>query len=216
MPSKPKSRQGLKRRQSSVAPKQRILIVCEGTKTEPLYFNDAKRVLRISPGLAKIEVESGSGSHPQNIVETAKKLADKAKKSAEPFDVVYCVMDRDEHANFDNALAQADKFGFKTIQSWPCFEYWVLLHFKEHSAPYARTGANSPAANCLKDLTAQWPDYNKSRDKLFHELSEKLGDAMQRSELRLKQALNEGNRNPSTDIHTLVAVLESINTPRPA
>lgn len=61
----PKSRSQLRRKAAKRAPKDRILIVCEGKKTEKLYFEDAKQALRIHSGLAQITVEPGEGSNPK-------------------------------------------------------------------------------------------------------------------------------------------------------
>jgi len=49
------------------------------------------------------------------------------------------------------------------IASYPCFEYWLLLHFGYSRKPYARAGARSPA-DCLIEDLMKFPgmgDYGK-------------------------------------------------------
>lgn len=68
---------------NSRSPKQRFLIVCEGTKTEPNYF----RSFRVPKVVIDIE---GLGRNPTKLVEYAID-----RRSEDDFDQVWCVFDRD-------------------------------------------------------------------------------------------------------------------------
>jgi len=192
-----------------------MLIVCEGTKTEKFYFEDARQVLGVHRGQAIVEVESGEGTNPKNIVETARKLKSKAEKEGNAFSSVYCVFDRDEHAHYQASIERAGSLKMQAIKSVPCFEYWVLLHFRNHTAPYARSGDRSPCDGCYRDVTAEWPDYAKNRKRLFSELQARLNDARQHAAHRLAAMVADASDNPSTEIHLLLEAMEALKETRP-
>lgn len=58
-----------------------------------------------------------------------------AKENSSDYDEIYCVFDKDKHADFDKALQEIEKLKkskeceFKEIVLAPCFEFWILLHF---------------------------------------------------------------------------------------
>lgn len=210
MARRAKSTQQQRRRRARLEPRDRMLIVCEGTKTEKHYFEDARQAIGVHRGQAVVEVQPGEGSNPKNIVETARKLKVAAEKEGNAFSAVYCVFDRDEHAHYHQSIERAERFKMGTIKSVPCFEYWILLHFRNHTAPYARAGNRSPGACCLRDVEQEWPDYSKGRKQVYTELQDRLADARQRAQQRLDAALLDGNDNPSTEIHLLLDAMGAL------
>jgi hypothetical protein len=103
-------------------PYDSVLIVCEGGKTEPQYLDGLKVAFKLSS--ANIRVTSATGSDPVSIVRFAERLC-----HTERYDRVYCVFDRDGHANFADAIGLVRQLGYREIVSLPCFEMWILLHF---------------------------------------------------------------------------------------
>jgi hypothetical protein len=103
-------------------PKQRFLIVCEGEKTEPQYFN-AFRVLS-----AKIEV-TGLGTNTIDLVERTKDIVKDYKKKDQIFDQVWCVFDKDDFPidNFNKAIELASKYGYKVAYSNESLRYVQIL-----------------------------------------------------------------------------------------
>ncbi len=169
--SQPKHRQAsqLARKKGQRASYDRILIVTEGSKTEPNYFKEIKVANKLHT--ANVQVEpSAFGTEPMQIVEYAESLflnGDESK-SIQPraFEEVYVVFDRDDHPTYHNALAKTDalnlkyqndnkqKVAFISIASVPCFELWLLLHFEEVHAPMHR--------NAVYDrLKIYLPNYEK-------------------------------------------------------
>lgn len=71
-----------------------VLIVCEGEKTEPGYFEGLKKAHRLSS--ANIKVVSGEGSDPVSIVKHALRECQKGG-----YDRVFCVFDRNGHMILD-------------------------------------------------------------------------------------------------------------------
>lgn len=68
----PKNRQRaeLERKQNKRASYDRILIVCEGEKTEPLYFDEIRQFYRLSTTNIKVR-QSDYGTQPQKVVDFA-------------------------------------------------------------------------------------------------------------------------------------------------
>ena len=81
--NQPKHRQArdLKRRKEWHAPYQRVLIVCEGEKTEPLYLGEIRQEHKLAS--ANVQVwPSALGTEPLQVVEYAEQLlrcGDRAK-----------------------------------------------------------------------------------------------------------------------------------------
>lgn len=117
-----------------------MLIVCEGTRTEPAYFRGLRLIERLSN--ANIKITPAHGTDPLSIVQYAEQFADE-------YDCTYCVFDRDGHANYDEAVQRLEHSQLGrpgrliAVPSWPCFEVWLLLHFRYSSAAIVRAGRKS-------------------------------------------------------------------------
>ena len=188
-------------------PHDRVLIVCEGQRTEPLYFQDIVDRYRLS--IANIKV-IGSGADPRTVVREAKKERDREKRRGEKYDKVYCVFDRDEHATFQAACDEARASGLCLTRSWPCFEFWLRLHFKFSRQPYESSRGRSPAQNCVSDVRAFLPGYAKAARGVFLKLEDRLEEAKARAARALNDARATGALNPSTEVHELVKYLQSL------
>ena len=188
-------------------PYNRVLIVREGTRTEPLYFQDLAARYRLST--ANIVV-IGSGSDPGTVVHKAKKLRNSESRHGEKYDEVYCVFDRDEHATFDRACEEARASGVKVARSWPSFEFWLRLHFGFSRKPYARSGGKSAAQHCVDDVNRWLPGYAKGTPGIFRRLEDRLERAKVDAAPALADAEATGEFNPSTEIHKLVGYLQSL------
>jgi hypothetical protein len=79
----------------------RVLIVCEGTKTEPSYFEDIRKQNRVPT--AHIHVVPADGTQPMQVVDFAK---EKFLETRE-YDLIYAVFDRDDHATYADAINRA-------------------------------------------------------------------------------------------------------------
>ena len=191
-----------------------VLIVCEGEKTEPYYFKDLMNVEKLSS--VNISVISGEGSDPVSVVNTAIKEQKKQEKYL-PFNTVYCVIDRDKHPNFNQAIDKANANGIKIIASYPSFEYWYICHFNCYRSPIISTGNKSAGENCVSLLNEYWKeffkkDYTKNQANLYALLLGKLETAVRHAKIGLQQAQDEGELNPSTQVYELVDYLRNIKT----
>lgn len=125
-----KSLTNLKRRKNFREIRKNFLIVCEGEKTEPNYF-EKFRVPK------KIFDVVGIGANTASLVE---KAIDLRGKSIVSYDEVWCVFDRDSFPaqNFNNALSLAKNNNINVAYSNEAFEIWYLLHFHYHDAATSR------------------------------------------------------------------------------
>ena len=132
-------------------------MVCEGAYTEPLYFEAMRDRLRLNT----LEVKATKSVDPRTLVNMASEEDQREKRNGERFDSVYCVFDRNSHQQFEEASNTARARGFRLARSWPCFEFWLLLHFDFVRAPYARKGNLIPCDVCIRDLRKHLPQYSK-------------------------------------------------------
>nr|VFK26978.1 MAG: RloB-like protein [Candidatus Kentron sp. MB]VFK31237.1 MAG: RloB-like protein [Candidatus Kentron sp. MB]VFK75411.1 MAG: RloB-like protein [Candidatus Kentron sp. MB] len=190
-----------------------ILIVCEGTKTEPQYFEELREKYQLD--IVNIEITSANGTDPISVVHTAKsKQQNKKNTRKRPFDRIYCVFDRDEHTNFNDACRQLEglkKHGFRATRSWPSFEFWLLLHFRYTRQPFQRDGRRTAAQNCENALKSEMSDYRKGKTGVFNQLFPQLEKANKNATRAREDAEKTGEDNPSTEVHELVGYLQNIN-----
>ena len=209
---KAKSAKQLKRRQARREAYKKILIVCEGQKTEPKYFEDVREYYALNT--VNVEVRGDCGSDPVSILKFAKQRYREQSDTGDPFDQVYCVFDKDQHANYDRALlaisSSTPKNTFFAITSVPCFEYWLLLHFIKSTKPYTPQSGNSSANQVLNDLKNYLPNYHKGQEQLFSALFDQVEQAKIFATSILKECERTQTDNPSTRVHELVQVLQSL------
>lgn len=197
----------LKRRKPRRERLPRVLIVCEGIQTEKGYFQALRHTERIP-----IELEILAGGTPKTLVEKAvkrKREADaESRRSGDPtssFDEIWCVFDVDEHPYLPEARQQAADHHINVALSNPCFELWVLLHFRDQNAYIERSKVQQA---CRKEL----PGYEKRLpcDELFPRYSAALKRARQLD--KWQRSRNKAGENPSTGVFRLVEKLKSFRT----
>ena len=108
-----------------------FLIVSEGEKTEPLYFEGIAKTISESFGDG-VSVEKpiidtrGEGKCTVSLVNAAVAIA---KKAHIMYEQQWVVFDKDDFNDFDEAIDLAEKSGFKVAWSNQSFEFWLYLHF---------------------------------------------------------------------------------------
>lgn len=199
---------------------ERILIVTEGSKTEPLYFEEICHMKRLHS--AKVRVRpSELGTAPIQVVEYAKQLFEQGDKHKHippnSFDRVYAVFDRDEHLSYFDALTQAKKLDgklkndekqpvpFKAIASIPNFELWLLLHYENIQAPITRQ-------DVIKRLKTYIPSYAKGMKNIFNTTHPLLDTAMQHAESLANRFNANTAPEPFTDVFELIKLLTTLRT----
>lgn len=197
------------RSQPRFKPQPRVLVLCEDRKSSLIYLKEAVQHFRAH---AVVEVVHCGKNDPKGIVA-------EAVRRQRAYDRVYCAIDRDSDAKFDQALSQAVAHPkIDVVVSYPCYEFWLLLHFRQSRKPYSQSGKFSAAACAVKELCAEdgMAGYDKGdTNGLFHKLLGRLPEARRRAVEVLQAALSEGEMNPSTRLHELMAAFESLGSPQP-
>ena len=187
------------------------IIICEGKKTEPIYFEHFKgrnKLINI-----KI-VKSVAGKNYDALI----KKGVEEKAGIESSCTVWCVSDVDvDYKTPDSQSAKnkqlikyandAKANDFNIALSNPCFELWFLLHFTYTTG----TMQNYNAVDNV--LSKHLPDYKKNKD-VFGLLSDKLETAIANGK-KLKYHYEEQGTtdlmkvsiNPYTNVWELVESL---------
>ena len=146
-----------------------FLIVSEGKKTEPLYFEGLANHINEKYGKS-IDIEKplitprGEGKSTVSLVEEAAKIASRAPIM---YSQVWVVFDKDDFDDFDEAVALAEKYGFKVAWSNQPFEYWLYLHFNYSDSALHRDDWVSKLSNIFKDLGINDNGYEKNNPNIF-------------------------------------------------
>lgn len=85
-----KTNSKLKRKVNLLKRRQRILIICEGSKTEPEYF----KKFPVNTEIVDITID-GPGYNTLSLVNKAIEMKEKEEKKHMPYNQVWCVFDRD-------------------------------------------------------------------------------------------------------------------------
>ncbi len=202
----------LKRTKAKRAPRRRFIIYCEGEKTEPAYFDALKQTFGRD---ALVELEIVPTGVPKTIAERAvarakaeglAKRSRKPKNSFEDGDQVWAVFDRDEHPNFEDAVAICSSKGVGIGRSNPCFEIWLILHEEE----YDRADNRRDVCRHLRTLR---PEYDPKHAKCCNcnEMVVRAEVAEARAErlLRLRESQGWPFGRPSTTVGLLTSAMRA-------
>jgi len=174
------------------------IFICEDTKSSKYYMEGLGKAKNIN-----IKAEKAYGTSPEDVYETAKdKLSLFRDKGIAK---IYCLFDKDDCPDdkFNKIIAQCRKKEIIPAFSIPCYEYWLLLHFRKTNQPFAN------AQECCETFKNEYnrcfgTNYEintlKSRKDIFNDLKDKLDTAISNAE-RLN--LNE-KEEPYTNMHKII------------
>jgi hypothetical protein len=185
--------------------KPKILIVCEGQKTEPSYFNQFRvRSAHITA--------VGHGYNTESLVQKTYEIVQKALTDGNVYDQVWCVLDKDDHDKFDQAIKLAKQYGFGIAYSNQAFEYWLLLHFNDHQGGLLQRDL------CCKKLNEHLKSYGCSYDyKGSKEISVECFELMLATDEKTKKtfqdlAIARAKSNKAFHAETVPSKAESSTT----
>lgn len=198
----------------------RILIICEGQKTEPNYFNEIRTEHRLNTTAIKI-LPSQKGTAPRQIVDYAYDLFingdSRIKINARDFEQVYAIFDRDAHLSYHDALKHAETINnkkllnnlkepiiFKAIVSVPNFELWYLLHYNLIQHPIERHAV-------IKELKKHILDYEKGNNDCYKKTKHLLDTAISNAAKLMSKNNPYDGKNPYTAVGELVQILTKLN-----
>jgi len=204
----------------------RHLIYSEGSKTEPLYNENIKRVIeenyKFHNTKIEIEITPHQGLNTLGLVDFAESDVKKRLRSKEKIDYVWIFFDKDSFPNdqFENAHNKIIKknknnlfnddgdavdneyIRWFSIWSNECFELWVLLHFMYFDSKLSREDYIPKINNYLKPKK-----YEKNNTSLYDLLLEK-GDI--KNAIRFARRLRDANNinSPSTGVYQFIEYFE--------
>ncbi|MBS0468515.1 MAG: RloB domain-containing protein [Proteobacteria bacterium] len=209
---KARSNAALQRQQKQRAQNIRYLIVCEGAKTEPYYFQGLLDDRGIRP--TSVRIASNQGASPDRVVEHALRLYEEDAHLGDPYDAVYCVFDRDKHTTFDASVQRTKDCSAHgkpliAITSTPCFEVWLLLHFGYWDQPFHAAGKKSVGDQVVTQLRkkAGMAQYGKGQKDVYAQLKNRLDSALTQAERLRQHGQASASINPATEVDQLVRVL---------
>jgi hypothetical protein len=176
------------------------LLVCEGSKTERIYFNH----FRTRGNNLRIITPDTKYTDPENLVDFTIKQKQQLDLDVNSGDRVWCVFDVDENTGgrINNAVNRAKSNDIEVILSNPCFEIWYLIHYCDWTK-------SSSVKEVNEELKRHLPRYSKSQD-VFGDLEPKRGDAFRRANSLIKMHSKNNmteydlGSNPCTLVHNIV------------
>jgi hypothetical protein len=188
-------------RREKVRKPRRILIVCEGEKTEPNYF----RKFQANPEVHDSIDVRGTGYNTVSLINEAIRIKNEAIQKKEPYIEVWCVFDKDDFPieSFENAIKLAAKNQIKCAYSIEAFELWYLLHFNFYDSALSRLQYQKKLSELLKK------PYKKNDDGMYSILRKKQSRAIQNArKLFFRQCSSPlKDQNPVTTVFELVEKL---------
>lgn len=211
---KRRAREEKKRKTEFKSKRKFYLIVCEGEKTEPNYFESLKSSLPKGVlELTNIDID-GTGKNTLSIVEEAKKLRTRyEEKYLRKIDKVWAVFDKDGFPakNFNNAINKGENSKPKINCAWTneAFELWYLLHFNYYNTGISRVQYQKLIEKEVNKVANQTDfKYRKNSKDMFAILN-KFGS--QENAIRNAKNLESqyfdrsfSSHNPCTKVHRLI------------
>ena len=118
-----------KKRKENVRDKLvRFLIVCEGTKTEPHYFEAL--INNYISTVREVTIEGEGRATIALVNRTLEIKTELERKNAMCFDRVWVVFDKDDFDDFNDAINKANNLGFHSAWTNDAFELRYYLHFE--------------------------------------------------------------------------------------
>lgn len=188
----------------------RILIVCEGEKTEPNYFKSFDRINR---GGVVYDIQCDGGRiNTIQVVNKAIQLRDKAIRENNPYDSVWAVFDRDSFTakDFNAAIQKAESNGIRCAWSNEAFELWYVFHFVNRVTPMRRKDYEKAISEFISKHLKGYT-YKKNDPKMRRYVT-LYGDETQAIKFAEKQAesfahTRYAEQEPSTWVYRLVRLL---------
>ncbi|MBI0584650.1 MAG: RloB domain-containing protein [Methanomassiliicoccus sp.] len=195
-----------RRKEQGRARKKLLYIVCEGKKTEPIYFNN----FRTPECDFNIVITTDGKKNATGLVSKAVEIIDCGPYDADYGDKIWCVFDVDQ--NSDEELDKASKIaldkGIFIALSNPCFEIWYLVHFIHCSSRIS-------SYDLLIKLDTHIKGYHKTMD-VFEQVEPKTPTAVKNAKILNKMhekasvKLYGTDSNPSSQVFKVIETIYQI------
>lgn len=205
-------KQDTKRIENSRNKRKYYLIVCEGEKTEPNYFQAMKNDLPRGT-IEHVDIEGTGTSCLRIISETIKIRNRKERINSRKYDRVWAVFDKDSFPNeqFDNAIHKSSSKDINCAWSNEAFELWYCLHFQFVNHGMSRKDYSAFIGREISKLTKRDFEYKKNDPNMF-KLLKTIGNQNQAIKWakKLNGSFNDNKyslHNPCTKMYELICEL---------
>lgn len=192
-----------------------FLIVSEGKKTEPLYFDGLAQYINNKYGQS-IDVEKpiidtqGEGKCTVSLVQETAKIVRDAKIL---YSQVWVVFDKDDFSDFDEAIELANRYGFNVAWSNQSFEYWIYLHFNYSDSALHRDDWVEKLSDIFKKWGISKTGYLKNDPNIFNlVITHGSLKAAVNNATRIEKSYDEKTKpsqcDPCTTVHHLIMELK--------
>jgi predicted nucleic acid-binding protein len=158
-----------------------------GGETEEIYFNHYKSRHKRDLQNISVKVVAHKKSNPMAVVQAA--LIQKAE-----YDEVWAVFDKDDFADFDDAIVFALSKGIKCAFSNEAIEYWFFLHFENKTGAMTRSALNS---ELQKRLGFEYDKGAEIIERTCRNISSKLLIAEERAQIGHERHIVNSGYKPS-------------------
>lgn len=187
-----------------------VLIVCEGTKTEPNYF---EAFAEKQQGVIVYDIEvKGLGRGTKDVVDKAINL-----KNKNNYDRVWAVFDKDEFPakDFNDAISLGNQNGIEVAWSNEAFELWYLYHFHNVTTGVSRKQYEEKISGAVnsspKYKSKKRYNYTKKDPNNFEIMTTygSMDTAIKYAEAKHQEYTDSryANHNPCTTVYRLVRQL---------
>lgn len=204
------------RKRELVTPKPNsFLIVSEGKKTEPLYFEGLAKYINDKYGQS-VDIEKptitaqGEGKCTVTLVQETAKIVRNANII---YSQVWVVFDKDDFQDFDEAIELAEKYGIRVAWSNQSFEYWIYLHFNYSDSALHRDDWVRKLSEIFKSWGISKTGYQKNDSDVFdlaitHGSLKTAVNNATRIEQSYDDKMKASQRDPCTMVHRLILELK--------
>jgi len=194
-----------------------FLIVCEGEKTEPNYFESLKNDL--PKGVLNVYDFKivGTGNNTVSLVNKAMKLREKwQEETNRTVDKLWIVFDKDSFSDqtFNSAIQTCMAYKPDIDCAWTneAFELWYLLHFHYYNTGISRKQYQDLIEKNFRDKGLTDYSYRKNSKEMYSLLETYASrDAAVKHAANLEKIYhgqqNYSSQNPCTMVHKLVIEL---------
>lgn len=206
-----KAKASQKRREKTREKLVRFLVVCEGTKTEPHYFD---ALIKDHTSIVREVKIKGEGRATVALVNRAQAIKQELEhKNAMAFDRVWLVFDKDNFDDFNEAIRKAKKLGFQCAWSNEAFELWYLLHFAYLDTGIGRNAYVEKLQGFFREKMGDTDfEYKKGNPNIYRLLQKHGSEDLAISHANKLRASYEGtdyaNHKPCTMVDKLVKELK--------
>lgn len=193
-----------------------FLIVTEGTKTEPFYFDGLANYINRLHQSSSIQLKQptietyGAGKNTESLVNEASRIV---ARSPIMYEQVWVVFDKDDFEQFDEAITLAEEKDFHVGWSNQSFEYWIYLHFNYSDSALHRSLWCEKLDQIFKERNISDEGYKKNLPNIFDiatqhgSLKYAVGNAI-RVERSYTDRMLPSEKDPCTTVYKLIQELK--------